>query len=168
MFKLGRSPMFMFYFPLLWAPLFYDCFFPPHCFPAGAQAGRRLGAGPLTHLASAHRRLRAVNARLPEQRKLQQARGERAPRRARAARRPPSVSGAPWMFWGTMARSAHASAAQRALERNAARICREAGARVAENMLLRDLNLDVRVLDDHRLEVVANALPILGRRAGRG
>ena len=48
------------------------------------------------------------------------------------------------------------------LERTAARICREAGARVAENVLLRDLNLDAPVLDDRRLEVVANALPIWG------
>ena len=48
------------------------------------------------------------------------------------------------------------------LERTAARICREAGARVAENVLLRDLNLDAPVLDDRRLEVVANALLIWG------
>ena len=48
------------------------------------------------------------------------------------------------------------------LERTAARICREAGARVAENVLLHDLNLDAPVLDDRRLEVVANALPIWG------
>ena len=46
------------------------------------------------------------------------------------------------------------------LERTAARICREAGARVA--VLLRDLNLDAPALDDRRLEVVANALPIWG------
>ena len=49
---------------------------------AQAQPGRRLGAGPLSHLASAsqiaHRRLGAINARLPEQRELQQAGGERA------------------------------------------------------------------------------------------
>ena len=45
------------------------------------------------------------------------------------------------------------------LERTAARICREAGARVAENVLLRDLNLDALVLDDRRLH--------LGRCAGR-
>ena len=48
------------------------------------------------------------------------------------------------------------------LERTAARICREAGARVAENVLLRNLNLDEPVLDDRRLEVVANALAIWG------
>ena len=48
------------------------------------------------------------------------------------------------------------------LERTAARICREAGARMAENVLLRDLNLDAPVLDDRRLEVVANAQPIRG------
>ena len=33
---------------------------------------------------------------------------------------------------------------------------------MAENVLLRDLNLDAPVLDDRRLEVVANALPIWG------
>ena len=48
------------------------------------------------------------------------------------------------------------------LKHTTARICREAGARVAENVLLRDLNLDAPVLDDRRLEVVANALPIWG------
>ena len=58
--------------------------------------------------------------------------------------------GARWMPWGLP------------LERAAARICREAGARVAENVRLRDLNLDAPVLDDRRLEVVANALPIWG------
>ena len=40
------------------------------------------------------------------------------------------------------------------LERTAARICRESGARVAENVLPRDLNLDAPVLDERRLEVV--------------
>ena len=40
------------------------------------------------------------------------------------------------------------------LERAAARICKEAGARV-----LRDLNLDVPASDGRRLEVVANGSP---------
>ena len=46
------------------------------------------------------------------------------------------------------------------LERAAARICREAGARVATNVSLRDLNLDLPAADGRRIEVVANNLPI--------
>ena len=46
------------------------------------------------------------------------------------------------------------------LEGAAARMCREAGARVATNVFLRDMNLDVPVLDGRRIEVVANGLPI--------
>ena len=46
------------------------------------------------------------------------------------------------------------------LERVAARICREAGARVATNVSLRDLNLDIPAADGRRIEVVANNLPI--------
>ena len=46
------------------------------------------------------------------------------------------------------------------LEKIAAKICREAGARVAENVFLRDLNLDAHPLDGRRLEVVANGLPL--------
>ena len=45
------------------------------------------------------------------------------------------------------------------LERAAARICKEAGARVATHVALRDLNLDVPA-GDGRIEVVANGLPI--------
>ena len=45
-----------------------------------------------------------------------------------------------------------------ALERAAAAICREAGARVATNVLLRDLNIGTPVTDGRRLEVVANGL----------
>ena len=44
----------------------------------------------------------------------------------------------------------------------AARICREAGARVRENQLLRDLNLNVTANDERRLEVIANGLPLWG------
>ena len=40
------------------------------------------------------------------------------------------------------------------------RICREAGARVAVHVALRDLNLDVPAADGRRIEVVANGLPI--------
>ena len=53
--------------------------------------------------------------------------------------------------------------AQRAkpLEQAWARVCREAGARVLENCLLRDLNLEgVAGTDGRRLEVVANNLPL--------
>ena len=47
------------------------------------------------------------------------------------------------------------------LEKAAARVCREAGARVQENVFLRDLNLPgVSVADGRRLEVVANGLPL--------
>ena len=46
------------------------------------------------------------------------------------------------------------------LERAAARICREAGARVSENVFLRDLNLVEAVRGDRQLEVIANGLPL--------
>ena len=46
------------------------------------------------------------------------------------------------------------------LERAAGRRCSEAGARVAWNVFLRDMNLDVPVTDERRIEVVANGLPI--------
>ena len=46
------------------------------------------------------------------------------------------------------------------LERAAARMCREAGARVTTNTLLTDLNLDhIHRQDDRRIEVIANGLP---------
>ena len=52
--------------------------------------------------------------------------------------------------------------AQRAgpLERAVARICRHAGARVAANVALRELNLDAPATDGRRIEVVANGLPL--------
>ena len=56
------------------------------------------------------------------------------------------------------ARSWSGALAQRA----AARVCYEAGARVATNVALRDLNLGVPVSDGRRLEVVANGLPAFG------
>ena len=46
-----------------------------------------------------------------------------------------------------------------ALERAAARVCREAGARVATNVFLRDMNVDVPLADGRRIEVLANGLP---------
>ena len=46
------------------------------------------------------------------------------------------------------------------LERAAARICREGGARVATNVLLRDMNIDVPLADSRRIEVLANGLPL--------
>ena len=49
-----------------------------------------------------------------------------------------------------------------ALERAAARVCREAGATVSTHMLLRDLNVPADRHDDRRLEVVANGLPLWG------
>ena len=48
------------------------------------------------------------------------------------------------------------------LERAAARVCREAGARVATNVFLRDLNLGLPLTDGRRLEVVANGPPVFG------
>ena len=41
-----------------------------------------------------------------------------------------------------------------------ARVCREAGARVATNFFLRDMNLDTPVTDARQIEVVANGLPM--------
>ena len=46
------------------------------------------------------------------------------------------------------------------LQRAAARVCREAGARVAGSTALRDMNLDLPASDARRIEVVANGLPI--------
>ena len=47
-----------------------------------------------------------------------------------------------------------------ALEKAAARVCREAGARVATNVFLRDMNVDVPLADGRRIEVLANGLPL--------
>ena len=46
------------------------------------------------------------------------------------------------------------------IERALARVCQEAGARVVRNMRLADMNLDVPVGDERRIEVVANGLPL--------
>ena len=46
------------------------------------------------------------------------------------------------------------------LEHAVARVCREAGARVARHVKLADMNLDVPVADERRIEVVANGLPL--------
>jgi hypothetical protein len=49
------------------------------------------------------------------------------------------------------------------MEKATARVCREAGARVAENALLRDMNLEgISARDGRQLEVVANGLPLWG------
>ena len=45
------------------------------------------------------------------------------------------------------------------LEHAVARVCREAGAKVARNLRLADMNLEVPVADAPRIEVVANGLP---------
>ena len=47
-----------------------------------------------------------------------------------------------------------------ALERAVARVCQEAGTRVARNVRLADMNIDVPVSDERRIEVVANGLPL--------
>ena len=46
------------------------------------------------------------------------------------------------------------------LEHAAARICREAGARVARNVFLANMNIDVPIEDARQIEVVANGLPL--------
>ena len=46
------------------------------------------------------------------------------------------------------------------LEWAAARVCREAGARVASNVMIRDMNLDSPATDARRIEVLANGLPL--------
>ena len=43
-----------------------------------------------------------------------------------------------------------------------ARVCREAGATVALNVRLRDLNVDVARQDERRIEVIANGLALWG------
>ena len=49
------------------------------------------------------------------------------------------------------------------LESAAARVCREAGGRVATNLLVRDMDLGVRnAHDSRRLEVVVDGLPLFG------
>ena len=46
------------------------------------------------------------------------------------------------------------------LERAAARICREAGVRIATHVALRDMNLDAPATDGRRIEIVANGLHV--------
>ena len=53
-------------------------------------------------------------------------------------------------------------------ERMLARICREAGARVRYNALLRDMNVHVPANDERRIEVLAQDLPMLRWRSTRG
>ena len=52
-------------------------------------------------------------------------------------------------FWGGFA-----------LESAVARICREAGARVSANVFLRDLDLPIGAMDQRRIEVIAEGLPV--------
>ena len=55
------------------------------------------------------------------------------------------------------------------LERAAARVCREAGARVTSNTRLSDLNLEhIDRHDDRRIEVIANGLPLWGGGGATG
>ena len=47
------------------------------------------------------------------------------------------------------------------MEKAVARVCREAGARVAENVMLQDLNVaGISASDRRHLEVVAKGLPL--------
>ncbi len=48
------------------------------------------------------------------------------------------------------------------VESAAARVCREAGARVSLNVFVRDLDLPVAQEDGRRLEVIADGLPLFG------
>ena len=48
------------------------------------------------------------------------------------------------------------------LERAAARVCHEAGATVATNARVRDLNVVTERQDERRIEVIANELPLWG------
>ena len=45
-------------------------------------------------------------------------------------------------------------------EHAVARVCREVGAKVARHVHLADMNLDVPITDERRIEVVANGLPL--------
>ena len=47
-----------------------------------------------------------------------------------------------------------------ALESAVARVCREAGARVSVNVFLRDLDLPIGAMDQRRIEVIAEGLPV--------
>ena len=51
------------------------------------------------------------------------------------------------------------------IERVLARICREAGARVRFNALLRDMNVGVPVADNRRIEILTQDLPCFGGAA---
>ena len=81
------------------------------------------------------------------------------PSRSRPSWRPPRGLCAVWTF---------ASTGGGAMERAAARICREAGARVTTNTRLVDLNLEhLDRQDDRRIEVIANGLPLWGGKPTR-
>ena len=47
-----------------------------------------------------------------------------------------------------------------ALESAVARVCREAGARVSANVFLRDLDLPIGAMDQRRIEVIVEGLPV--------
>ena len=48
------------------------------------------------------------------------------------------------------------------MERMLARVCREAGARIRTNVLLRDMNVAVQARDERRIEILAHGLPCFG------
>ena len=60
---------------------------------------------------------------------------------------------------GGCSRSGRLKKRATATERALARVCREAGARVMFNVLLRDMNVDVPASDGKRIEVLAQGLP---------
>ena len=70
---------------------------------------------------------------------------------------------ASWIRWGTIVPGAPTPAFW-ALEaspwREAARVCREADARVATDVFLRELNIELQGSGERQLEVIANGLPL--------
>ena len=62
--------------------------------------------------------------------------------------------------WGACARSGRLRARAVGPERSLARVCREAGATVRTNTLLRDMNLCVPAFDARAIEVLATGVPL--------
>ena len=66
----------------------------------------------------------------------------------------------PWVTTGPRAPRQQCWARMAPVEREAARVCREGGARVATNVFLRNVNADVPLAGSRRIEVLANGLPL--------
>ena len=144
--------------------------------PRRGHSGRtRAGHAPVTEWTSCWNALRSCSVHLAHQ-------GGFPPLQSAPLQAPPSpspslftpVSMRPFLgrLWQP-SRCAHESGgpgtAGVLVESVAARICREGGARVATNLLVRDMELrPPSVIDSRRLEVVADGLPVWRRAAGRG